>query len=236
MVIEEVAYHFEQASHSRALTYLVQAAQRAEALFAFAQTLALYNRALTFHRLHQPDDLARQFDLLFAREAVLARQGRRAEQADDVAALVKLAERLGDRECQARAFLRQVELFAYTGRSEEAHQAGKRAIAIYRQISNKIGEAQALRELGFVHWTTGDYGTALTYGREALQLHRRLGDIDGEATALHNLAEIYRGLGSPRQALMQYEQALNLYWAQQDRRRQGLAPLWYGHALRRVDR
>lgn len=234
-IIEEVAHHYEQAGDAQAVTYLVQAAQQAEQLFAFAHAVELYSRALTFHRLYLTDEPASYFDLLLAREAVLDRQGRRAEQADDVAALVKLAGRLGDTNRQAIAYLRQVGFFAYTGRHEAARQAGKRALDLYRQGGDKAGEAQALRELGFLHWSTGDYGTALTYNRDALQLHRQLGDVSGEATALHNLAEIHRGLGSPRQALAQYEQALNLYWARQDQRRQGLTFYGMAHALHQME-
>ena len=234
-ITEEVAHHYEQAGDAQAITYLVQAARQAEELFAFAHAVELYSRALTLHRLYLADEPACCFDLLLAREAVLDRQGRRAEQADDVAALVKLAERLGDADRQASAYLRQVGFFATTGQLEEARQAGQRALDLVRQRGNKAGEAQVLRELGFLHWSTRDYGTALTYNRDALQLHRQLGDINGEATALHNLAEIYRGSGSPRQALSQYEQALNLYWAQQDRRRQGLTFYGMAHALRQME-
>jgi len=234
-ITEEVAYHYEQAGDVQAVVYLVQAARQAEELFAFAHAVELYSRALTFKRLDLADEPACYFDLLLAREAVLDRQGRRAEQADDVAALVSLAERLGDAGRQASAYLRQVGFFAATGRHEEARQAGERALDLYRRRGDKAGEARALREVGFLHWSGGDYGTALTTNREALQLHRQLGDISGEATALHNLAEIYRGLGSPRQALGQYEQALNLHWAQQDRRRQGLTLYGMAHALRQIE-
>ena len=234
-ITEEVAYHYEQAGDAQAVVYLAQAARQAEGLFAFAHAVELYSRALTFHRLYLADEPACHFDVLLAREAVLDRQGRRAEQADDVAALVGLAERLGDADRQASAYLRQVGFFACTGRLKEARQAGEWALALVRQRGDKAGEAQALRELGFVHWSTGDYGTALAYNRDALQLHRQLGDVSGEATALHNLAEIYRGLGSPRQALSQYEQALNLYWARQDRRRQGLTLYGMAHALHQME-
>ncbi|MGB5048113.1 MAG: tetratricopeptide repeat protein, partial [Caldilineaceae bacterium] len=233
-IIEEVAYHFEQAGDPQAVTYLAQAAQQAEALFALDHAAALYSRALIFQERYLDLDRNGRFDLLLAREAVLARQGRRAEQSGDVTSLIKLADSLGDPERQALACLRQVELFVYTGQHPEARRVGEQALVIYRQIGNKKGQAQTLREFGFLHWTTGDYGAALTYNRDALQLHRQLGDIEGEATALHNLAEIYRGLGSPRQALTQYELALNLHWAQQERRRQGLTLYGMAHTLRQI--
>jgi tetratricopeptide (TPR) repeat protein len=123
---------------------------------------------------------------------------------------------------------------AYTGRYDAARQAGERALDLYRSAKDNAGEAQALRELGFLHWSAEDYGAALTYARDALQLHQRRGEVEGEATALHNLAEIHRSLGSPRQAVTQYEASLNLFWASQDRRRQSLALYGMAHALRQV--
>ncbi len=233
-VTEEVAYHYEQASDVQAITYLTQAAQQAEALFAYHHATDLYSRALTVHRVYLADDLAGHFDLILAREAVLDRQGRRAEQADDVVALVELAEALGDTPRLAVACVRQAGFFTYTRQYTEARRAGERALGLYRRAGDRAGEAQALRELGFLHWSAEDYGTALSYGRDALQLHRRLGDVEGEATALHNLAEIYRSLGSPRQALAQYESAWSLHWAREDRQRQGLTLYGMAHALRQL--
>ena len=233
-VTEEVARHYEQAGDIRAVAHLTSAAQQAEELFGYAQATELYSRALDFHSAHQADDLVTRFGLLLAREAVLDRQGRRVEQARDVVALVEMAETLADDDRLAIACVRQAGFFTYKGQYEEARQAGERALELYRATRNRDGEAQALRELGFLHWSAGDYGTALTYGRPALQLHRQQGDTKGEATALHNLAEIHRGLGSPRQALQLYRQAQDLYWARQDRRGLGLTLYGLAHALRQL--
>ena len=90
--------------------------------------------------------------------------------------------------------------------------------------------------MGFICWSTNEYGLALDYGRQALQLHRQLGDLEGEATALHNLAEIHRGLHSPRQAVNFYEQSLQLHWARQDHKRQALSLYGLTHALRQLNR
>ena len=233
-VTEEIASHLEKAVDGRAVTYLVRAAQQAEKLFAYAHSTELYSRALALHEICLTDDPKGRFDLLLAREALLDRQGRRAEQAKDIEDLLTLAEALGDTDLLAVVFKRQVGFFTYIGQYKEAHQIGERALALYRTAGDRAGEAQTLRELGFLHWSAGDYGTALAYGRQALQLHRLLGDTGAEATALHNLAEIYRELGSPRQALELYEQALDLHWARMDRRGQGLTLYSMAHALREL--
>jgi len=233
-VAEEVAYHFEQSGDPEAITYLAKAARQAEGLYAYQHATELYSRALSFLGEQGPGDLEGFFDLLLGREAMLDRQGLRTEQAADVVELVRLAEAMEDRDRLAIASLREAGFMAYTGHYDAASQAGERALRLYRSIDDKVGEAQALRELGFLHWSAENYGAALTYVRDALQLHRRRGEVEGEATALHNLAEIHRSLGSPRQAVTQYEASLNLYWARQDRRRQALALYGMAHALRQL--
>jgi tetratricopeptide (TPR) repeat protein len=231
-VAEEVAYHFEQTGDLRAIHYLTEAAQQAEGLYAYLHATNLYTRALAALDRHRPTDSVGRFDLLLRREAMLDRQGRREEQARDVMDLAQLAEAMADTGRQAAAAVRKAGYMTYMGRFQDARKAGESALDLYRQAQDTEGEAQALRELGFLHWSAQDYGAALRYARDVLQLHRRMGDSKGEATALHNLAEIHRSLGSPRQALSQFQAALGLYWAGQDRRRQAMTLYGMAHALR----
>jgi tetratricopeptide (TPR) repeat protein len=121
-----------------------------------------------------------------------------------------------------------------TGKVGESEQAAGQALSIYRAAGNRQGEAQALREMGYLYWKTGAYGRALDYCRKALALHRVEGEIAGEASALHNLAEIHRGLNSSRQAVSLYEQSIRLSWAQQDHQRQCISLYGLAHALRQA--
>jgi tetratricopeptide (TPR) repeat protein len=232
--VQEVAYHLERAGDPEAVTYLLQAARQAQALYAYRRAVELCDRALDFLDRMPPDDAVQRFDLLLVREAVLDRQGLRAEQAADVAELMRLAEEMEDTERLAMASIREAGYLVYVGRYDAARQAGERALALYRAAGDPIGEGQALRELGFLGWAGEDYSAALAYGREALQLARRQGDAEGEATALHNLAEVHRSLGSPRQSIGLYENALELYWARQDRQRQGVTLYGLGTAYRQL--
>jgi tetratricopeptide (TPR) repeat protein len=230
--VQEVAYHLERAGDPEAVTYLFQAARQAQALYAYRRAAELCSRALAFLDRLPSADLEQRFELLLVREAALDRQGLRAEQAADVAELMRLAEKVGDTERLAMASIRQAGYQSYVGRYDAARQAGEQALALYRAAGDAVGEGQALRELGFLGWASEDYSAALAYGRDALQLARRQGDAEGEATALHNLAEVHRSLGSPRQSIGLYENALELYWARQDRRRQGVTLYGLGTAYR----
>jgi predicted ATPase/DNA-binding SARP family transcriptional activator len=230
-LVEDIAYHFEKASEMQAIRYLIQSAENAEKLFAYVHAADLYTRALALHHQYLPDDLVAEFKLILAREALLDRQGQRGRQAKDIASLLALAEKIGDTSLKSQALVREAGYLAYTGQFEQARQVCEMALDLYRAAQNLNGEAQALRELGFIHWKQNDFRAALEYNRSALDLHRRLGDIAGEASATHNLAEIHRGLGSARQALAMYESALNLYWAQGDQRAQVLTLYGMAHAL-----
>jgi tetratricopeptide (TPR) repeat protein len=123
------------------------------------------------------------------------------------------AQHLDEPSRLATLLLRRAGACAYLADGDGARQAGHRALAAYREIGDRPGEAEALRELGFVHWRARDYAAALCCSMQALALHRSLGDVAGEASALHNLAEIQRGLGSPARALALYGDALQLHWA-----------------------
>jgi len=233
-VVEEVAFHLEQAGEPRALVYLRWAAEQAESFYAFDSATKLLSRALVFQERTLPEAMDGRFEILLDRERLLAQRGQRAAQAEDIDALISLSEKLAKPQRQAQAWIRRAGYLNDAHQSQESRQAAEKALSLYRQVQDRHGEAQALRELGFLYWSTNAYSLALEYGRQALRLHRLLGDIDGEATALHNLAEIHRGLNSPRQAIGLYEQALQLYWARQDHQRQCLSLYGMAHALRQL--
>jgi tetratricopeptide (TPR) repeat protein len=170
-------------------------------------------------------------EILFAKEAVLERLGRRTEQMANIAALLAAARSLDDPVRFAQALLREASAAAYAGDTDRAIRAATQALETFRGAHDAPGEAEALRELGFVHWRAGDFPGALARVREALTLHRQLGDVGGEATALHNLAEIHRSLGSPQRALEWYGQAIELHWAAGNRNGEILTAFGMANAL-----
>lgn len=233
-VVEEVAFHYEQAGDERALTYLQRAAEQAEAFFALPQATALLSRALAFQERFLEEEPNGRFDLLLAREKLLAQQGQRAEQAKDIALLIELAEQIADPQRQAQIWIRQASYLSDRQQRAASQEAAETALSLYRATQDRQGEAQVLRELGFLYWSIQDFSLAIDYGRQALRLCRQLGDVDGEATALHNLAEIHRSLNSPRQAITFYEQAMQLQWARREKVRQSWSLYGLAHALRQL--
>jgi DNA-binding SARP family transcriptional activator len=194
---------------------VVRAARAAERVHAFGHALDLYERVLRMLRIADPAEPERLCETLVAKEAVLDRLGRRAEQVATLEEAVGIARGLGDPSRLAVVLLRRAGAGAYLGPSEArpSLDAACEALRLHRELCDRPGEAEALRELGFVHWRLQQPGEALERSRQAHALHRSLGDVAGEASALHNLAEIHRGLGSVARALELYDEALRLHWA-----------------------
>jgi class 3 adenylate cyclase/tetratricopeptide (TPR) repeat protein len=233
---ELLALHFQQAGEEAAAwpMWLKAAEAAGRKAIAFEQSLEFCDRALQLLGNQRPASLAQLCDTLLLKESVLARLGRLADQMSTIDEALAIAEALGEPMRVASVLLRRASVCAYLGHTEQARLAGTRALDTYRQLGDRPGEAQALRELGFLYWRTEEYGTALLHAREALASHRNMGDVAGEATALHNLAEIHRGLGSPQQALDWYEQALQLHWAVGDRQGEILTLFGIANALRQA--
>lgn len=212
---------------------MLWAGQAAERVFAFSQAADLYDRALRVLS-REAAAPAQRVDAMLRQEAVLEKLGRRADQAVLIDETMAIAQDLGDPARLAIVCLRRASACAYQQRHGEARAAAERALQIFRGLGDVPGEAEALRELGFVHWHADQHADALQRTREALDLHRRIGDATGEATALHNLAEIHRSLGSPAMACQWFEQAMQLHWAARNPAGEILSLFGWASALRQA--
>lgn len=94
----------------------------------------------------------------------------------------------------------------------------KEALSICRSLSDDVGEAIALVNLGFIHKFLGEMDKALHYYNEALLIARETGDRKSEAELLHNLGAVYKDLGDREKALSLDLQALPLRQAVNDRK------------------
>ncbi|MEZ5738770.1 MAG: hypothetical protein R3E68_04410 [Burkholderiaceae bacterium] len=213
---------------------LMMAARAAARTQAYGSALLLAERALAVAAAVSPTDPRQGFDLLLFKEAMLDRMGHRQDQAQVIRRLKALAPSLGEPALVAQACLREANLNAYAGSDAAALAAGLEALRLFREAGDLPGEAEARRELSFLHWRVGDHAQAIVEARAALGLHRQLGDLQGEATALHNLGEIMIGLGSPGQAMPLFEQAMALHWSLGHRIGEVLTYFGMARALRRA--
>jgi tetratricopeptide (TPR) repeat protein len=85
------------------------------------------------------------------------------------------------------------------------------AVEAARCVSDRLGEANALTDVGTVLRLTGDHGGAAEALHEALDIYRDFGDRLGEANALDNLAVVRLMTGDHREAAGALEEALGIY-------------------------
>jgi tetratricopeptide (TPR) repeat protein len=110
------------------------------------------------------------------------------------------------------------------------HQA---AIEAARHLGDRLGQADALSELGDVRRATGDYPAAAQALEQALDIYRDLGNRAGQAGALLYMGALRRATGDYPAAAQILEQALDIYRDLGNRLGQASA-LYYLGAVRRM--
>jgi tetratricopeptide (TPR) repeat protein len=124
--------------------------------------------------------------------------------------MFELANRLMNRAWIAETHVRRIGVFMSLFDPESAEEAARAALAIFRELDDKDGEARAHRELGYVRWVNRDYAAALEANLQALWLHRELGHRRAEAGDAGNIAEVYRGMRDFDSAIRWNEEALQI--------------------------
>ena len=107
------------------------------------------------------------------------------------------------------------------------------AIQAARHLGDRLGQANALTELGVVRRETGDYPATAQALEQALDIYRDLGDRLGQANALSHLGFVRLATGEYPAAAQTLEQALDIYRDLGDRLGQAIALRYLGD-FRRV--
>jgi tetratricopeptide (TPR) repeat protein len=94
------------------------------------------------------------------------------------------------------------------GRLQEALEAGERALAIFRVLGDRHGQALTLNGLGLTQARLGDEPGALDSYEAAVALLTDLGDSHGAGRVLANLGALHRIQGDDEQARAVWHDAL----------------------------
>ncbi|MFD0683454.1 tetratricopeptide repeat protein [Actinomadura fibrosa] len=97
------------------------------------------------------------------------------------------------------------------GHREDAGRAQEAAVRAARETRNPEALAQALFELSFTRFRTGDHVMALNHATEALPIFRSLGDMRAEAETLDRIGIILWTTACYREALAHHQEAQDLY-------------------------
>ena len=105
-------------------------------------------------------------------------------------------------------------------RHADALGSCRQAVEDYRAVRDRQGEADALLNLGLVHWRLSDYDRAISMFEAALPVFREVKDRNSEARVLNNLGLVYRALSQYERSIRFYEQALPIFQTLGDRFRE----------------
>jgi predicted ATPase len=216
----ELAYHFFQAQElEKGLTYGVQAAAQARALWASPTALFWYTQTLeALDGLGQAHAAQGQrFELLLAREQIYDALEDRPAQANDLAALQALAQGLGDPAKQAMVQIRQAQYERAMKQLAQAATAAQAALLTARQLDNPILEAESLIQLAYISAGQGHVELAQAHMHDAQEFLEQAGVPQAQARSLNGLGDIYRLLKDHAQAEKYYRQALALTQTSGDR-------------------
>jgi tetratricopeptide (TPR) repeat protein/transcriptional regulator with XRE-family HTH domain len=100
-----------------------------------------------------------------------------------------------------------VQLGQYGPATDHHH----RALELFRQTGDHLGEALTLGSVGIVEQRLGRYSSAADYHRQALARFRHAGDLPGQAVALTGLGVVEQRQGRYRGAADYHQQALALF-------------------------
>ena len=137
---------------------------------------------------------------MWAGSRALTYGGRQAGLAVDLVKAAKLAA--GFPSAEARIMESLGDLFVRTDRLADALDSYNQALPLFRQIDDKLGEANTLAGLACLFMASADYDGAIDRSLAALALHRSIHNDLGEAAATGYLARAVLAAGQPVRAVV----------------------------------
>jgi tetratricopeptide (TPR) repeat protein len=123
----------------------------------------------------------------------------------------QVARRLGDRPAEALAHEDLAWVSVMRGRADAAVVAGRRALALWRELGNYRGKASSLIWLGHAYRSQGRHDDVITSYQKALAIARDLGDRGLKARALNALGLEHQRLRHLDEAITHHRHALTLF-------------------------
>jgi CHAT domain-containing protein len=117
-----------------------------------------------------------------------------------------------------------------TNQFEAAIQSWQQALARFRQLKDRQGEAATLGNLGVAYSSLGNYGKTIELQQQRLVIARKINDRRGEGQALGSLGMAHQSLGNYAKAIELQQQRLVIVREINDQRGEGQALSNLGNA------
>lgn len=122
-----------------------------------------------------------------------------------------LFEQQGNRQMIANALVNRSEVMYGRARVQDAIALCDQAKAVYGEIGDEQGRAEALKWKAHGLRLTGRHGAAVSALTEAIRIAQRANNRLLEAEATRELARVYRADTRPREAQNTYDRALDIF-------------------------
>ncbi|HYX16659.1 MAG TPA: CHAT domain-containing protein [Nostoc sp.] len=136
-----------------------------------------------------------------------------------------------DKTAEADRLLQQGKQQFDISQYKAAIQSWQQALAIYRELKNRLGESNSLIGLGNAYSSLGQYAKAIEFYQQSLSIQRDIGDRNGESNSLMGLGTAYSSLGQYAKAIEFYQQSLSIQRDIGDREGEGLTLANIGETL-----
>lgn len=216
-VVEELAYHFEQAHvPAKAYAYLFQTARKNLRRSLHEEALEYIDRILLMApeaRLSLlPEEADRQqCEVYLAQGFCLLHLGRPDEAVEAVQRASTLADQLSDHLIQARVATLRGNMLRTRGQQAEAEQCFRSALDHAAQGGRRELRASPLYHLGAVHWSRGDLHEARACWNEVRDLGQELGNERAEGRAYNGLGILEFCNGRPAEARRLLERSAEIF-------------------------
>jgi tetratricopeptide (TPR) repeat protein len=209
----QLAEHYDRAhAWSKALDYLVLAAERSQALFALRDALHWLDRAVALCESHPESlDERRRLAIHERRGAARTQAGETQGAVADIRRVVDAARAGGDRDRTRAALVQLGMAYRRADAYEEATACLTEALAESRAINDERHAADTLYHLGTVAWSTGQNDQAIGFHQQAVEICERTGLADLVAVqAYHGRGEAHFADAQPGPAIECYGRSLVL--------------------------
>jgi adenylate cyclase len=221
----QLAHHFQAAGDDdRALPYWMRAARNAARVYAHAEAIAHYSRALEIagradRRSGGEGGIPQAItvaDAYHGRGQVYETRGEFESAQDDYEAALRAARSAGERQAEWRALLDLAKLWRARDYSR-TRDCLEQALALAHRLDDPAALADSLNWLGNWHLNMEEIPASLAYHAQALEIFEQLGDRRAVAATL-NLLGIASLIGGDMSAgATYYDRAVALFRGMDDR-------------------
>ena len=231
--VAQLAEHYERAHvWSKALQYLVLAAEYSLRLFAMRDALHWLDRAVALSEAH-PESLDEHqlLSIYEQRGAARAQAGQTQGAVADIRRVIDVLRASGERVKTRDAMIQLGMAYRRADQYDEAAACLTEALRESRLMNDDRHAADTLYHLGTVAWSTGKNNQAIAFHQQAVEICEQTGFTDLVAVqAYHGRGEAYFANAEPSEAITCYTRSLELARGIGDRSYESENLMMIGHA------